>query len=151
MCPEPTRISPLGLLLDLQVVFTSTTSPDFNRLFYIHVDTARTIFIFLFLFFFAVAHQNGDLKNTNHLANQRNAHHHSQRHSSHGNATRPFLPSNINQQKQRGGSRPQPNLDCLKVPDQGAAGWGTGTDTGKAKRTQHTVCTRVDKILHTCR
>ncbi|GLD47506.1 unconventional myosin-Ie isoform X2, partial [Lates japonicus] len=38
-----------------------------------------------------VAHQNGGLKNTNHL-------------------------------KERGGNRPQPNLDCLKVPEQGPAG-----------------------------
>ncbi|XP_042347571.1 unconventional myosin-Ie isoform X2 [Plectropomus leopardus] len=69
-----------------------------------------------------VAHQNGGLKNTNHVANQRNSQHHNQRHSSSGNATRPFLPSNANQLKERGGSRPQPNLDCLRVPDQGAAG-----------------------------
>ncbi|KAI3377124.1 hypothetical protein L3Q82_000316 [Scortum barcoo] len=69
-----------------------------------------------------VAHQNGGLKNTNHAANQRNSQHHSQRHPSSGNATRPFLPSNINQLKERGGSRPQPNLDCLRVPEQGAAG-----------------------------
>ncbi|XP_076584111.1 unconventional myosin-Ie isoform X1 [Chaetodon auriga] len=71
-----------------------------------------------------VAHQNGGLKNTNHVANQRNSQHHNQRHPTPGNATRPFLPSNINQLKERGGSRPQPNLDCLKVPDQGAAGHG---------------------------
>ncbi|CAJ1049206.1 unconventional myosin-Ie isoform X2 [Xyrichtys novacula] len=69
-----------------------------------------------------VAHQNGGLKNTNHLANQRNSQHHSQRHPSAGNGMRPVLPSNTNQVKERGGSRPQPNLDCLKVPDQGAAG-----------------------------
>ncbi|XP_049452944.1 unconventional myosin-Ie isoform X2 [Epinephelus fuscoguttatus] len=69
-----------------------------------------------------VAHQNGGLKNTNHVANQRNSQHHNQRHSSSGNATRPFLPSNVSQLKERGSSRPQPNLDCLKVPDQGAAG-----------------------------
>lgn len=69
-----------------------------------------------------VAHQNGGLKNSNHVANQRNSQHHNQRHPSSGNSTRPFLPSNINQPKDRGGSRPQPNLDCLKVPDQGAAG-----------------------------
>ncbi|XP_041642420.1 unconventional myosin-Ie isoform X2 [Cheilinus undulatus] len=69
-----------------------------------------------------VAHQNGGLKNTNHLANQRNSQHHSQRHPSASNGTRPILPSNINQVKERGGNRPQPNLDCLKVPEQGAAG-----------------------------
>ncbi|XP_056267981.1 unconventional myosin-Ie isoform X2 [Pseudoliparis swirei] len=70
----------------------------------------------------AVGHQNGGLKNTNHVANQRNSQHHSQRNPQPDNATRPFLPSNGNQLKERGGSRPQPNLDCLKVPDQGAAG-----------------------------
>uniref|UniRef100_A0A3B5K7G7 Osteoclast-stimulating factor 1 n=1 Tax=Takifugu rubripes TaxID=31033 RepID=A0A3B5K7G7_TAKRU len=42
--------------------------------------------------------------------------------SSHSNATRPFLPNNLNPPKQRGGSRQQPNLDCLRVPEQGAAG-----------------------------
>uniref|UniRef100_A0A4W6E8P1 Osteoclast-stimulating factor 1 n=1 Tax=Lates calcarifer TaxID=8187 RepID=A0A4W6E8P1_LATCA len=55
-------------------------------------------------------------------ANQRNSQHHLQRHPSSSNAARPFLPSNINQLKERGGNRPQPNLDCLKVPEQGAAG-----------------------------
>uniref|UniRef100_A0A8D2ZDI9 Osteoclast-stimulating factor 1 n=1 Tax=Scophthalmus maximus TaxID=52904 RepID=A0A8D2ZDI9_SCOMX len=69
-----------------------------------------------------LSHQNGGPKNTNHVANQRNSQHHSQRPPSSGNASRPFLPSNITQLKERGGSRPQPNLDCLKVPDQGAAG-----------------------------
>uniref|UniRef100_H2V899 Osteoclast-stimulating factor 1 n=1 Tax=Takifugu rubripes TaxID=31033 RepID=H2V899_TAKRU len=70
----------------------------------------------------AAAHQNGALKNTNHLANQRNLQAHGQRGSSHSNATRPFLPNNLNPPKQRGGSRQQPNLDCLRVPEQGAAG-----------------------------
>ncbi|XP_036399414.1 unconventional myosin-Ie isoform X2 [Megalops cyprinoides] len=71
-----------------------------------------------------VAHQNGGLKNTNHTANQRNA---SQQHANQrppsGSANRPFLPPALSasQPKDRG-SRPQPNLDCLKVPDQGAAG-----------------------------
>ncbi|XP_029318030.1 unconventional myosin-Ie isoform X2 [Cottoperca gobio] len=69
-----------------------------------------------------VAHQNGGPKNPNHAANQRNSQHHSQKHPSPANATHPFLPSNGNQLKERGGSRQQPNLDCLKVPDQGAAG-----------------------------
>uniref|UniRef100_A0A665VVN5 Osteoclast-stimulating factor 1 n=1 Tax=Echeneis naucrates TaxID=173247 RepID=A0A665VVN5_ECHNA len=68
-----------------------------------------------------LAHQNGGLKNTNHAVNQRNSHH-NQRHPSSSNATRPFLPTNINQLKEQGSSRPQPNLDCLKVPEQGAAG-----------------------------
>ncbi|MEQ2161357.1 hypothetical protein GOODEAATRI_008889 [Goodea atripinnis] len=68
-------------------------------------------------------HQNGGLKNTNHIANQRNSQHHSQRHPSSANSTRPFLPSNINQLRERdGSSRQQPDLDCLRVPDQGAAG-----------------------------
>ncbi|XP_046897395.1 unconventional myosin-Ie [Hypomesus transpacificus] len=69
-----------------------------------------------------VAHQNGGPKNTNHTANQRNATQHSnQKPPSSVDGARPFLPSNL---KQRGSSRPQPNLDCLKVPDQGAAGNG---------------------------
>ncbi|MEQ2205865.1 hypothetical protein XENOCAPTIV_016607 [Xenoophorus captivus] len=68
-------------------------------------------------------HQNGGLKNTNHIANQRNSQHHSQRHPSSANSTRPFLPSNINQLRERdGSSRQQLDLDCLRVPDQGAAG-----------------------------
>lgn len=69
-----------------------------------------------------VAHQNGGVKNTNHVSNQRNSQHHNQRHPSSGNQSRPVLPSNINQLNERGSSRPQPNLDCLRVPDQGAAG-----------------------------
>ncbi|KAM9816748.1 unconventional myosin-Ie isoform 2-T2 [Neosynchiropus ocellatus] len=69
-------------------------------------------------------HQNGGLKNTNHVANQRNSQHHSQRNHSSGNGTRPFLPNNFSQHKERGDGRPQPNLDCLRVPDQGAAGNG---------------------------
>ncbi|XP_037304491.1 unconventional myosin-Ie isoform X2 [Pungitius pungitius] len=69
-----------------------------------------------------VAHQNGGHKTANHVANQRNSQHHNQRNAPTANATRPFLPSNANQLKERGGSRPQPNLDCLRVPDQGAAG-----------------------------
>ncbi|XP_045074319.1 unconventional myosin-Ie, partial [Coregonus clupeaformis] len=74
-----------------------------------------------------VAHQNGGPKNANHMANQRNASQHSnQRPPSTGNGSRPFLPNNVNL-KERGSSKPkpnQPNLDCLKVPDQGAAGNG---------------------------
>uniref|UniRef100_A0A674EPM9 Osteoclast-stimulating factor 1 n=1 Tax=Salmo trutta TaxID=8032 RepID=A0A674EPM9_SALTR len=72
-----------------------------------------------------VAHQNGGPKNTNHMANQRNASQHSnQRPPSTGNGSRPFLPNNVIL-KERGSNHPkpnQPNLDCLKVPDQGAAG-----------------------------
>ncbi|XP_064835227.1 unconventional myosin-Ie-like isoform X1 [Oncorhynchus masou masou] len=74
-----------------------------------------------------VAHQNGGPKNTNHIANQRNASQHSnQRPPSTGNGSRPFLPNNVIM-KERGSNHPkpnQPNLDCLKVPDQGAAGNG---------------------------
>ncbi|KAM9545224.1 unconventional myosin-Ie-like isoform 2-T2 [Salvelinus alpinus] len=72
-----------------------------------------------------VAHQNGGPKNTNHMANQRNTSQHSnQRPPSTGNGSRPFLPNNVIL-KERGSNHPkpnQPNLDCLKVPDQGAAG-----------------------------
>ncbi|XP_031686785.1 unconventional myosin-Ie isoform X1 [Oncorhynchus kisutch] len=74
-----------------------------------------------------VAHQNGGLKNTNHIANQRNASQHSnQRPPSTGNGSFPFLPNNvILREKGSSHAKPnQPNLDCLKVPDQGAAGNG---------------------------
>uniref|UniRef100_A0A3Q3NIP4 Osteoclast-stimulating factor 1 n=1 Tax=Labrus bergylta TaxID=56723 RepID=A0A3Q3NIP4_9LABR len=77
---------------------------------------------FILIFPITVAHQNGGLKNSNHLANRKNSQNHSQRPPSASNGTHPILPSNINQVKERGGSRPQPNLDCLKVPEQGAAG-----------------------------
>ncbi|XP_055777060.1 unconventional myosin-Ie-like isoform X1 [Salvelinus fontinalis] len=74
-----------------------------------------------------VSHQNGGPKNTNHMANQRNTSQHSnQRPPSTGNGSRPFLPNNVIL-KERGSNHPkpnQPNLDCLKVPDQGAAGNG---------------------------
>ncbi|XP_038825372.1 unconventional myosin-Ie-like isoform X2 [Salvelinus namaycush] len=74
-----------------------------------------------------VAYQNGGPKNTNHIANQRNTSQHSnQRPPSTGNGSRPFLSNNVIL-KERGSSHPkpnQPNLDCLKVPDQGAAGNG---------------------------
>lgn len=117
MHPELRSTSPRGLHQDLQVNrFTSTISQDLIRLLLHLYGPSKTLSVI------AVAHQNGGLKNTNHVANQRNSQHHNQRHPSHGNATRPFLPSNANQLKERGGSRPQPNLDCLKVPDQGAAG-----------------------------
>ncbi|CAJ1049205.1 unconventional myosin-Ie isoform X1 [Xyrichtys novacula] len=89
-----------------------------------------------------VAHQNGGLKNTNHLANQRNSQHHSQRHPSAGNGMRPVLPSNTNQVKERGGSRPQPNLDCLKVPDQGAAGHGDRRPTSNGGMAHRPSATR---------
>uniref|UniRef100_A0A3P9QJM2 Osteoclast-stimulating factor 1 n=1 Tax=Poecilia reticulata TaxID=8081 RepID=A0A3P9QJM2_POERE len=79
-------------------------------------------------------HQNGGLKNTNHITNQRNSQHHSQRHPPSANSTRPFLPSNINQPRQRdGGSRQQPDLDCLRVPDQGANGMGPAPGGGRPK------------------
>uniref|UniRef100_A0A6Q2X1G8 Osteoclast-stimulating factor 1 n=1 Tax=Esox lucius TaxID=8010 RepID=A0A6Q2X1G8_ESOLU len=52
----------------------------------------------------------------------RNASQHSnQRPPPSGHGSRPFLPNNINP-RDRDSSKAQPNLDCLKVPDQGAAG-----------------------------
>ncbi|TRY82217.1 hypothetical protein DNTS_023863 [Danionella cerebrum] len=59
-----------------------------------------------------VAHQNGGLKN------------HNARNSQNHNQTRPYLPPNASQLKDRGSRKApqQPNLDFLKVPDQGAAG-----------------------------
>uniref|UniRef100_A0A8C7NAH6 Osteoclast-stimulating factor 1 n=1 Tax=Oncorhynchus kisutch TaxID=8019 RepID=A0A8C7NAH6_ONCKI len=57
--------------------------------------------------------------------NQRNASQHSnQRPPSTGNGSFPFLPNNvILREKGSSHAKPnQPNLDCLKVPDQGAAG-----------------------------
>ncbi|XP_046696480.1 unconventional myosin-Ie isoform X2 [Silurus meridionalis] len=66
-----------------------------------------------------VAHQNGGLKH--HNPSQRNVQH--QRPAS-GNQSRPFLPVTSNQLKDRTNRQmsQQPNLDCLRVPDQGAAG-----------------------------
>uniref|UniRef100_A0A8C8CN71 Osteoclast-stimulating factor 1 n=1 Tax=Oncorhynchus tshawytscha TaxID=74940 RepID=A0A8C8CN71_ONCTS len=59
------------------------------------------------------------------ITNQRNASQHSnQRPPSTGNGSFPFLPNNVIL-REKGSSHPkpnQPNLDCLKVPDQGAAG-----------------------------
>lgn len=74
--------------------------------------------------FSAVAHQNGGLKNANHTANQRNSQHHSSQRPTSGNTARPFLPTNVSQLKDRGSRQApqQPNMDFLKVPDQGAAG-----------------------------
>lgn len=105
--------------------FTAATSPltDTNvSCFHLYSQKHSVTRPHLSFFLLAVAHQNGGLKNTNHVANQRNSQHHNQRHPSSSNATRPFLPSNINQLNERGSNRPQPNLDCLRVPDQGAAG-----------------------------
>uniref|UniRef100_A0A8D3D0V4 Osteoclast-stimulating factor 1 n=1 Tax=Scophthalmus maximus TaxID=52904 RepID=A0A8D3D0V4_SCOMX len=113
---KPTRTPHRGLHRVLQVQWSQCSSFSLNpvdRPLAKH-DTIHTPP--------TVSHQNGGPKNTNHVANQRNSQHHSQRPPSSGNASRPFLPSNITQLKERGGSRPQPNLDCLKVPDQGAAG-----------------------------
>ncbi|KAI2662661.1 Unconventional myosin-Ie [Labeo rohita] len=72
----------------------------------------------------AVAHQNGGLKNPHHTANQRNSQHHSNQRPTSGNTARPFLPTNVSQLKDRGSRQApqQPNLDFLRVPDQGAAG-----------------------------
>lgn len=118
-CPEPTTTSHHGLHQDLQVHLNLTACLGPFQ----HSKNHSPVHLFIF-FFSAVAHQNGGLKNTNHAANHRNTQHHNQRHPS--SAARPFLPSNISQVKERGSSRPQPNLDCLKVPEQGAAGWETG-------------------------
>ncbi|KAK0141966.1 Unconventional myosin-Ie [Merluccius polli] len=67
-----------------------------------------------------VTHQNGGPKNPNHLANQRN----SQRPPTSGRTNQPYLPNGQGLPKERGGGGPAqpPNLDCLKVPEQGAAG-----------------------------
>ncbi|KAI4900186.1 hypothetical protein NFI96_017675, partial [Prochilodus magdalenae] len=71
-----------------------------------------------------VSHQNGGPKHTNHAASQRNLQHQSNQRSAPSNQARPFLPVTANQLKDRGNrhAAQQPNLDCLKVPDQGAAG-----------------------------
>lgn len=71
----------------------------------------------------SVAHQNGGLKN--HAANERNSRHHNNQRPPSGNTTRPFLPANVSQLKERSNRHApqQPNLDILKVPDPGAAGW----------------------------
>uniref|UniRef100_A0A8B9JHY7 Osteoclast-stimulating factor 1 n=1 Tax=Astyanax mexicanus TaxID=7994 RepID=A0A8B9JHY7_ASTMX len=62
--------------------------------------------------------------NTNHAASQRNQQHQSSQRSAPANQSRPFLPVTANQLKDRSSrqSAQQPNLDCLRVPDQGAAG-----------------------------
>uniref|UniRef100_A0A8B9R6R1 Osteoclast-stimulating factor 1 n=1 Tax=Astyanax mexicanus TaxID=7994 RepID=A0A8B9R6R1_ASTMX len=69
-------------------------------------------------------HQNGGLKHSNHAASQRNQQHQSSQRSAPANQSRPFLPVTANQLKDRSSrqSAQQPNLDCLRVPDQGAAG-----------------------------
>uniref|UniRef100_A0A673MQX0 Unconventional myosin-Ie-like n=1 Tax=Sinocyclocheilus rhinocerous TaxID=307959 RepID=A0A673MQX0_9TELE len=60
-----------------------------------------------------------------HVANQRNSQHHSNQRPTSGNTAHPFLPTNVSQLKDRGSRQApqQTNLDFLKVPDQGAAGW----------------------------
>ncbi|KAL2076582.1 hypothetical protein ACEWY4_027820 [Coilia grayii] len=67
-----------------------------------------------------VSNQNGVLKNSTHAANHRNSQHSNQRPPP-SNQPRPVLPTSASQ-RGRGGSRAQPNLDCLRVPEQGAAG-----------------------------
>ncbi|XP_031443452.1 unconventional myosin-Ie [Clupea harengus] len=67
-----------------------------------------------------VAHQNGSVKNSTHSANQRNSQHSNQRPPP-SNQARPVLPT-PGGPKERGSSKAPPNLDCLRVPDQGAAG-----------------------------
>ncbi|XP_060767907.1 unconventional myosin-Ie isoform X1 [Neoarius graeffei] len=68
-----------------------------------------------------VAHQNGGLKHSNYTTSQRNMQHQS---PASGNQSRPFLPITASQLKDRNTRQTaqQPNLDCLRVPDQGAAG-----------------------------
>ncbi|KAG7274284.1 hypothetical protein CRUP_037211 [Coryphaenoides rupestris] len=81
-----------------------------------------------------VAHQNGGPKNTSHLANQRN----SQRPPSSGRTNQPYLPRGPGQPNQRGGGGgggggvQPPNLDCLRVPEQGAAGAHRPSDSRPA-------------------
>ncbi|XP_063045801.1 unconventional myosin-Ie [Engraulis encrasicolus] len=85
-----------------------------------------------------VSHQNGGVKSSTQAANQRNAQHRpppapgNQRPppgNQPSNQPRPVLPTSGGSQKGRGGgsrtqpsTNAQPNLDCLKVPEQGAAG-----------------------------
>uniref|UniRef100_A0A3Q3KAG4 Myosin IEa n=1 Tax=Monopterus albus TaxID=43700 RepID=A0A3Q3KAG4_MONAL len=85
-------------------------SQHLSNLSSLHVDPLNGNIVNPYLFFSAGPHQNGGPKHTSHVASERN------------NAMHPFLPSTISQLKDRGSSRPQPNLDCLRVPDQGAAG-----------------------------
>ncbi|XP_042583561.1 unconventional myosin-Ie isoform X2 [Cyprinus carpio] len=87
-----------------------------------------------------VAHQNGGLKNANHMANQRNSQHHSNQRPTSENTARPFLPTNVSQLKDRGGRQApqQTNLDFLRVPDQGAAGNRQPSDNGGMAHRQST-------------
>uniref|UniRef100_A0A4W6E9M2 Osteoclast-stimulating factor 1 n=1 Tax=Lates calcarifer TaxID=8187 RepID=A0A4W6E9M2_LATCA len=95
----------------------------------------------------SVAHQNGGLKNTNHVANQRNSQHHLQRHPSSSNAARPFLSSVMPAPK------PKPQVpqckalyaydaqdtdelsfnadDIIDIIKEDASGWWTGRLRGK--------------------
>uniref|UniRef100_A0AAY4D9K3 Osteoclast-stimulating factor 1 n=1 Tax=Denticeps clupeoides TaxID=299321 RepID=A0AAY4D9K3_9TELE len=68
-----------------------------------------------------ITHQNGGPKNASHVANQRNSQYNNQR-TPYGNQPHPFLPPTASQLKDRAGSQHQPNTDCLKVPEPGAAG-----------------------------
>ncbi|XP_056463319.1 unconventional myosin-Ie isoform X1 [Gadus chalcogrammus] len=83
------------------------------------------------------AHQNGGPRNTNHLASQRNP---QRPPPSTGRTPQPGLPSGPGQPRGRGGGGPPtqpPNLDCLRVPEQGAAGHGdrrTASNGGMAHR-----------------
>lgn len=84
-----------------------------------------------------VAHQNGGLKNANH----RNSQHHNNQRPTSENTARPFLPTNVSQLKERGSRHApqQPNLDFLRVPDQGAAGRNRQpTDNGGMAHRQST-------------
>ncbi|XP_023669835.1 unconventional myosin-Ie isoform X1 [Paramormyrops kingsleyae] len=86
-----------------------------------------------------VSHQNGGLKTTNHAAGQRNAAYaqNSTQRPQANSTSRPFLPAAVsNMQAKERGSRVQPNLECLRVPDQGAAGNGGLQPTANG-RTAH--------------
>uniref|UniRef100_A0AAY4DA60 Osteoclast-stimulating factor 1 n=1 Tax=Denticeps clupeoides TaxID=299321 RepID=A0AAY4DA60_9TELE len=76
-----------------------------------------------------VTHQNGGPKNASHVANQRNSQYNNQR-TPYGNQPHPFLPPTASQLKDRAGSQHQPNTDCLKVPEPGAAGNRRGSSHG---------------------
>uniref|UniRef100_A0A4W4GQQ5 Osteoclast-stimulating factor 1 n=1 Tax=Electrophorus electricus TaxID=8005 RepID=A0A4W4GQQ5_ELEEL len=63
-------------------------------------------------------------RESHHASIQRNLQQQNSQRAASGNQARPFLPVSANQLKSRGSRQvaQQPNLDCLRVPDQGAAG-----------------------------
>ncbi|MBN3296298.1 MYO1E protein, partial [Amia calva] len=70
------------------------------------------------------SHQNGVLKTAHNNVSQRQA---PMQHPMQQSTRQPYLPTpvTLSQLKERN-NRPQPNLDCLRVPDQGAAGSRAG-------------------------